>query len=130
MTTSDGTPLAVTITAANTHDLKQLLTLVLLEFPKVGGKPGRPLDRPITVTADKAYDCKHARSLLRSIDVEPFIPRRKDSPLGNTRWPVERTISWLKQFRRLRIRWDRLLENFQAFVQLASGIIAWRKLKH
>ncbi len=103
-------PLAVTLTEANQHDLRQLLVL-LLKFPRVGGLPGRPRKRLRSVAADKGYDCHATRRRLRELGINPLIPRRgtrQEWPLGRLRWPVERTLSGLKQFRRLRIRWDRL----------------------
>lgn len=120
----------MTLTEANQHDLRQLLVL-LLKFPRVGGLPGRPRKRPCSVVADKGYDCQTTRKRLRKWGIEPFIPRRgtrQKWPLGRLRWPVERTLSWLKQFRRLRIRWDRLAEIHQAFLTLACSLIVWRQL--
>lgn len=111
--------------------MRQLLTLLLVKFPRIGGQPGRPLDRPLSVTTDKGYDCQATRELLGSIGIEANIPQRgttQDVPLGAIRWPVERTLSWLKQFRRLRIRWDRLAEIHQAFLDMACALIAWRHL--
>jgi transposase len=131
MTTHQGIPLANTLTAANVHDLKQLLPLVLQKFPKIGGRPGRPLGRPQSVTADKAYDCQATRKLLAMAGIHTHIPKRRESQhsaLGTTRWPIERTLSWLKQFRRLRIRWDRIEQIHQAFHDIANSIIAWRFL--
>lgn len=132
MTTHNGIPQGNTLSAANVHDLKQLLPLVFLKFPKIGGKRGRPLDRPLSVTADKGYDCQATRDLLALAGIETFIPKRREaqgSSLGATRWPIERTISWLKQFRRLRIRWDRRAEIYQAFHDIANSLITWRYLK-
>ena len=43
MTTLSGQPLAVTVTPANLHDLRQLMNLLFVKFPRVGGKVGRPL---------------------------------------------------------------------------------------
>jgi transposase len=131
MTTTTGVPLAVTLTPANWHDLRQLLPLVFLEFPRIGGRPGRPLDRPLSVTADKGYDSQPARDLLAAAGIEAHIPHRGESesnPLGVIRWPIERTLSWLKQLRRLRIRWDRLSTTHEAFLQLGCIVIAWRFL--
>jgi transposase len=131
MTTTDGIPLAVTLTAANGHDLKQLLELLFVKFPHVGGQPGRPLDRPQSVITDKGYDCQAARDLLMATGITPHIPKRREPDhehLGRTRWVVERTISWLKQFRRLRIRWDRTAIVTEAFINIACSIIAWRYL--
>lgn len=121
----------MTLSGANLHDLRQLLQLVFVEFPRVGGRPGRPLDRPRRVIADKGYDCQTTRDLLAASGIESQISKRgqpNESPLGRIRWPIERTISWLKQFRRLRIRWDRLAHIHQAFLDLACSIIAWRQL--
>jgi len=131
MTTTDGIPLAVTLSPANWHDLRQLLELLFLKFPRVGGVPGRPLDRPKTVTTDKGYDCQDARNLLMATGITPHIPKRKEPDhehLGRARWVIERTISWLKQFRRLRIRWDRTAIVTEAFINIACSIIASRYL--
>ena len=131
MTTHDGIPLANIITAANVHDLKQLLPLLFLKYPRVGGKRGCPLSRPLSVTADKGYDCQATRDLLAIAGIDAHIPKRgepQDSSLGATRWPIERTLSWIKQFRRLRIRWDRLEKVHQAFHDIANSLITWRYL--
>jgi hypothetical protein len=51
------------------------------------------------------------RWLLRWLGIEPKIRKQKGehgSGLGKVRWVVERTISWLKGLRRMRIRCDRL----------------------
>jgi len=83
------------------------------------------------VTADKGYDCQAARNLLAMAGIEARIPRRRDelsNHLGEIRWPIERTLSWLKQFRRLRIRWDRLDEIHEAFLQMGCLLITWRYL--
>lgn len=121
----------MTLTEASLYDLRQLLTLLLVEFPRIAGRPGRPLDRPVSVTADKGYDCEATRQLLSGLAIEAHIPRRgttQDDPLGAVRWPVERTLSWLKHFRRQRIRWDRLAAHHQAFLDIACSLILRRQL--
>ena len=45
------------------------------------------------------------------------------SGLGKTRWVVERSLSWLHQFRRLRIRWERRADIHEAFLSLACILI-------
>lgn len=131
MTSSNGIPLAVSLSPANRHDLHQLLELVFRRFPRVGGRPGRPLDRPLCVITDKGYDSQAARDLLAATGIVPLIPKRgipDGEHLGRRRWPVERTISWLKQFRRLRIRWDRTSAMTEAFISIACALIAHRRL--
>ncbi len=46
------------------------------------------------------------------------------------RWVVERTISWLKGLRRMRVRYDRLGVIRAAFTTLAAAIICFRILAH
>jgi transposase len=124
-TDGKGIPLATSITAANVHDVKQLLPLVDT-IPPVGGKVGHPRHRPDKIYADRAYHSDPHREDLRRRGIQPWIARRgteHGSGLGIYRWVVERTISWLHQFRRLRLRTDRRAEIHQAFVSLASSLV-------
>ena len=127
LTDARGVPLVVRTVAANQHDVKTLLPLVI-DIPAVGGKPGHPKQKPCMVVADKAFDDNSLRGLLRWLGIRPVIPRRGESEqgLGKWRWYVERTISWFHQFRRLRIRWDRKPEIHHAFLTLAAIIICYR----
>jgi len=45
------------------------------------------------------------------------------SGLGKTRWVVERSLSWFRQFRRLRVRRDRWPDIHEAFLSLACILI-------
>lgn len=130
LTDAGGVPLSVTTTAANTHDVKAALSTVV-NVPPVRGKVGRPRSRPSVLIADKAYDSGPLRELLMWLGVLPDIPYRGESSrgLGQKRWPVERTIAWLHQFRRLRIRWDRRADLHQAFVTLAASMVCYRLLQ-
>jgi len=49
------------------------------------------------------------------------------SGLGRDRWVVERTFAWLHGFRRLRIRYERLAELHEAFMQLGCAVI-WQRM--
>jgi transposase len=125
LTDAHGTPLVVILTAANVHDVKELLPLVD-SIPLVRGKPGPPRHRPDRVQGDTAYDSKQHRQALRRRGITPVIPKRNrehGSGLGVFRWVVERTLSWLHQFRRLRIRWERRDDIHEAFVNLAEALI-------
>jgi transposase len=97
----------------------------------VAGKRGRPRQRPDRVIADRGYDHDKYRRALWARSVKPLIARRgtnHGSGLGRWRWVVERTFSWLHNFRRLRIRWDRDPNMHIAFLTLACAIICWRHL--
>ena len=39
------------------------------------------------------------------------------------RWTVERAISWLQNYRRLRIRWEESTEMFQGFINLTCALL-------
>lgn len=127
LTDAAGVPLVVQLDAANRHDLNTLLPLVV-SIPAIPGKRGRPKQKPAAVIADKAFDCKHLRGLLRWLGIKPLIPKRGDKApgLGKLRWFIERTLSWLHQFRRIRTRWERSPENHQALLSLTAAIICYR----
>lgn len=125
-----GVPLVTIITAANRHDVTQLEPLVDA-IPPVAGRVGRPLRRPAAVVADQAYCCRERRRRLRRRGIRPLIAKRgrkHGSGLGKKRWVVERTISWLHQFRRLRTRYDRRCDIHDGFVNLAEALICFRLL--
>ncbi|MFO0930972.1 MAG: transposase, partial [Gemmataceae bacterium] len=65
------------------------------------------------------------------LGIEPHIARRRTahgSGLGKIRWVVERTISWLKGLRRMRVRYDRLDVIRDAWTTLAACVICFRLL--
>jgi transposase len=115
------------VAPANQHDVTTALPLIT-EIPAVAGKPGPPKQKPEAVVADKAFDCKPLRRILAWLGIRTKIPRRgaEDHGLGKLRWFIERTLSWIHQFRRLRIRWDRNPKIHQAFFTLALALICFR----
>lgn len=126
----NGVPLTIRVTGANRHDVMEIIPLVV-NMPAVGGKPGHPIAKPKVVQADRAYHDKWVDALLKWLGIEPRIAKRgtkHGSGLGKTRWVVERTIAWLRGFRRLRIRFDRTPEIYHAWNILAAAIICWRIL--
>ena len=91
-------------------------------IPPVAGKVGHPKKKPDALQGDLAYDSEPHRQGLREMGVEPVLPEKgidDQSGLGETRWPVERTLAWLHQNRRLRIRYERRPDIHQAFLTLA-----------
>ncbi|MDP7664029.1 MAG: transposase [Nitrospinota bacterium] len=44
------------------------------------------------------------------------------------RWIIERMIAWFGNFRRLTVRWDRLMETYGGFFHMACALITTRKL--
>ena len=132
LVSKSGVPLAIRTAGANASDHRQILPVVM-DYPKVGGTPGRPKELPDELYADRGYDSEGTRALLRWLGIEPHIARRKTphgSGLGKVRWVVERTIGRLKGLRRLRLRYDRLSVIVDAWTTLAASVICFRMLHH
>jgi transposase len=118
-------PLSIIIGPGNEHDSKKLLELV------------GDLDwKPEQLYADAAYDTEHIRRGLESMGVEPNIPvnprnGRRPRPYNvglyrRMRSAVERFFGWIKSFRRIIIRYERLESTYKALVTIASIIIHLR----
>src|SRR5579875_3253671 len=115
---------------AELNEVTQVLG-VLTSMPAVGGKPGPKRQKPQRLQGDRGYDSEPVRRLLRWLGITPILAARSSehgSHLGVFRWFVERTISWLHQFGRLRRRLDRLTEIQNAFLQLGCSLICLRFL--
>jgi transposase len=110
----DGIPVACVATAANVNDtqlFERLFLAALAVMPRIR-----------SVFADKGYDAEPHRILCRTFGVEPFIHKRgrpHGSGLGQHRWPVERTLSWLLENKRLALRYDRCGFIIQSLLQAA-----------
>ena len=74
----------------------------------------------VLVSAANVHDSK---MMLATVDaIEP------KNRLGRYRWVVERTLSWLNRFRRLKIRYEHRADIHLAFLQLACALISLRFL--
>ncbi len=130
MTDAQGIPLAATVTAANVNDVTQVFQ-VLTDLEAVGGKPGPKREKPERLQGDRGYDSEPVRRILRWLGITPLLAERNTehgSGLGIYRWFVERTISWLHSFGRLRRRLDRLTEIQEAFLRIACALVCLRFL--
>ncbi|MEV7565684.1 IS5 family transposase [Streptomyces tanashiensis] len=127
VTDRSGLPVAVAISAANTHDSLALKPLVA-SIPPIRSRRGLRRRRPDKLHGDKGYDYPHLRRWLRSRGITPRIARRgieSSGRLGRHRWVIERTMSWLAGCRRLHRRYERKPEHFLA---IATSLINYRRL--
>ena len=84
---------------------------------------------------DKAYDNTEVRDLLQDYNLTPHIRTRGEEIAEKVRtpgwrarrWVVEASHSWLNRNRAILIRWSKKDENHLALLQLASGLIAFKK---
>lgn len=121
---SKGIILTTQLTAANVNDITALQSLVE-SIPAVQGRRGRPRRRPKRLLGDRGYDSEPHRKWLRSRNIEPILARRRTahgSGLGVYRWVIERTIAWLHQYRRLRIR-DEIRDDIHEALLTLGGIL-------
>ena len=134
MTDADGLPLVVRTGPANRPDGEMGLEM-LDAIPPGGGRRGRPRRRPEAFQGDGAYGIKaiiaavvqrRVRSLLA-----PHGKARKEhgSGPGKTRYVVERSLSWMSNFRRLKLCYERFGEHFQAFHELAACLICANRIE-
>ncbi|MFC5227460.1 IS5 family transposase [Streptomyces fimbriatus] len=131
ITDRHGTPLAVSVTGGNRHDVTQLMPL-LDAIPRIRGLAGRPRHRPQRLFADRGYDYDKYRRLPRAHGITPKTARKgtaHGSDPGTTRWVVERTVAWLHQFTRLRTRYETRADLPLGLLQLACTIICLRRLR-
>jgi Transposase DDE domain len=128
VTDADGIPLVVRTGPANQPDAE--LALEMLDaIPPCAGAKGRPRHRPKAFQGDGAYGIKAivaevVRRCVHSL-LAPYGKARTEhgSGLGKTRYVVERSLSWMSNFRRLKLCYERFGEHFQAFHELAACLI-------
>lgn len=123
-----GTPLGAYLASASPAEVK------LLE-KTLDTVPGTPKQ----LVADRGYDSNAARSILQKRGIEPIIPARVNNHRAicqdgrklrryRHRWIMERTIAWLGNFRRLTVRYDRLMETYGGFFHIACAMLTLKKV--
>jgi transposase len=118
------------LTGGNRNDITQMIPL-LDAIPPVRGRRGRPRHRPKRLFGDRAYHSRQKRRELRARGISPKIAWPKSdhgSGLGKERWVVERTIAWLHQYRRLRVRYERRDDIHEAFLSIGCSLICLKLL--
>jgi transposase len=113
---ADGLPLRLAITTGEAHDNR--LCSILLK----GMRPRTML------LADRGYDADWIRTLVRQQGAWANIPPKRNrreaicfSPyLYRARNLIERFFNKIKQCRRIATRYDKLADNYLAFIKLAS----------
>ncbi len=122
-----GIPLAVLLGPANRHDSLHFEALLDAVQP-IRRSRGRPRKRPAKVHADKAYDIPRCRQALTRRHITVRIARKgieSSERLGRYRWVVERTLAWLRRFRRLTIRYERRADIHEGFLHLGCALICF-----
>lgn len=134
MCDANGMPLGLVIDGANTHDVKLFLD-TLLSVPI--DWPDATAEHPQHLCLDAAYDAACVERQIYQWELIPHIrsrgeerkAKRKNPAKKARRWVVERLHSWLNRYRRLLVRWEKKLENFQAMLHFAFALILLRSAR-
>jgi transposase len=123
--------LAVQITGAQRNE--SLLALPLLDdVPPIRQPRGGRRRRPDALYGDRQFGTPRNREGLKRRRIEDHLARPRTphgSGLGQIRWVVERTLSWVGQARRLKVRYERLPAVHRAFHYLQLARICCKVLQ-
>jgi transposase len=135
MVVVDGQGVPIGSTLASASPAEVTLAEEALETVKIPRKGrGRPKKRPLRLIGDKGYDSDPLRKRLKELKIDLIVPHRKNRTKAKVqdgrklkryrkRWKIERTFSWFNNFRRLVVRYERLLTTYRGFFHLACIMI-------
>jgi transposase len=118
---------------ANQNDARRLKELI-------GGLPLLPtkaglVRQVLGVMADAGYGVAVLMAWVVTMGYRCLIKplgkagRKHGSGLGKKRYVVERSLSWISNFRRLKLCYERTWHSAQGFHELAAGIVCARRLQ-
>ena len=121
---ANGLPIGLRVCTAGEHEVKQAEESVVSCWTKW---------LPDRVIADRAFDSDALDKALSEYGVDMIVPHRKNRKVRTQdgrklrrykrRWKVERLFAWLGNFRRLLVRHERRLANYEGFAHLATIVI-------
>ena len=124
---ANGLPIGLRVCTAGEHEVKQAQQSVMECWTRW---------LPERVIADRGFDCDALDVSLAEYGVDMIVPHRRNRKVPTQdgrklrrykrRWKVERLFAWLGNFRRLLVRHERHVANFEGFAHLATIIILVR----
>ncbi len=132
-----GLPISVVMSPADIYDSTRFADVMELISDFADDSM---MEQIVSVYADRGYGSKPIRSYVRSRNIIPCIPFRKNSRTADddagkdsydrTGFVVERFFAWLKNgFHRTRIRCERNAGNYLWLVSIASFLMYCRVLR-
>jgi transposase len=129
LTDGRGVPLSITASSASPAEVTLIEPLIQARVLR------RRLRRLIY---DRAADSDPLRKRLKRTKIDLICPHRANRVKPATqdgrkarryrrRWKIERSISWLKNFRRLVTRYEHHVHLYLGFAQLACLVITLRR---
>jgi transposase len=134
VTDGNGIPLAVEVTAGQVHESTRAESVIGQAVACLIGrrrKRWRRRHKPKKLAADKGYSVKRVRDWIAEQRIEPVIPYKDNEAARHDpmvwfdredyrgRCVVEQCVGWLKEFRRIGTRFEKLAVNFHGMLQLA-----------
>jgi transposase len=116
------------VTAGQVHESTRF-TSVVATF--IASRKHRRRKKPKKLAGDKGYSTKRIRHWLLARGIEPVIPHKDneharhdpavvfDKETYRQRAVVEQCVGWLKEYRRIGTRFEKLAVNFHGMLQLA-----------
>jgi transposase len=134
VTDGRGTPLAVEVTAGQVHESTRAESVIGKAIATLIGRRRKQCKRrhkPRQLAGDKGYSVQSLRDWLSEQNIEPVIPHKENEKARRdpTVWfddiayagrsVAEQCVGWLKEFRRIGTRFEKLAVNFHGMLQLA-----------
>lgn len=134
VTDGAGTPLAIEVTAGQVHESTRAESVIGQAVAcRIGRRRKRHnrRHRPRRLAGDKGYSVQRVRDWLTQQRIEPVIPHKDNQTARhdpNTRFDreayrgravVEQCVGWLKEYRRIGTRFEKLAVNYHGMLQLA-----------
>ena len=122
--------MAVKVTPGQQHESTCFENVV--QAVNISQPLGRPRWRPKHLAGDKGYSYPRIRAWLRKHDIQAVIPQRDDQRANQRGRPlnfdqaryrqrnvIERCVGWLKENRRVAVRYEKLATNYLGMLRLA-----------
>lgn len=116
------------MTAGQVHESTRLESVVATF---IASRKGRRRKKPRKLAGDKGYSVQRIRDWLKQRGIEPVIPHKDneqarhdpavpfDKATYRQRHVVEQCVGWLKEYRRIGTRFEKLAVHFHGMLQLA-----------
>jgi transposase len=116
------------VTAGQVHESTRLESVVATF---IASRRHRRRRKPRKLAGDKGYSVPRVRDWLKSQGIEPVIPHKDneharhdpavkfDKRTYRQRAVIEQCVGWLKEYRRIGTRYEKLAVNFHGMLQLA-----------
>lgn len=133
-------PVAIDLGSGNEHESRKLIPL--LNDIQIKNNNGRPRSRPERIWADTKYHTFLVLTYLYNRRIGAQIKDRRNAKpkqgrphvflyreYRKVRSSVERFFGWLKSFRRIQTRYERLASTYLGFVQLGCIMILMKVVR-